>query len=66
MLQYLQRVHFTRLTQWFADSVCTCCFMGFFAFFLQLLGCRGPLADREPGHMFATPARICQVPNHAE
>lgn len=33
---------------------------------LQLLGCRGPLADREAGHLFATPARICHVPNHAE
>jgi hypothetical protein len=33
---------------------------------LQLLGCRGPLADREGGQFFATPARICQVPNHAE
>jgi hypothetical protein len=33
---------------------------------LQLLGCRGPLADREAGHLFATPARICHEPNHAE
>eukprot|EP00878_Enallax_costatus_P002447 GHUV01002625.1.p1 GENE.GHUV01002625.1~~GHUV01002625.1.p1 ORF type:complete len:240 (+),score=45.71 GHUV01002625.1:31-720(+) len=32
----------------------------------QLLGCRGPLADREAGHLFATPARDCQVPLHAE
>jgi large subunit ribosomal protein L10e len=32
----------------------------------QLLGCRGPLAEREASTIFATPARICQVPNHAE
>jgi len=32
----------------------------------QLLGCRGALAERDAGHIFATPARICQVPNHAE
>jgi len=30
----------------------------------QLLGCRGSLADREAGHIFPTPARICQVPVH--
>jgi hypothetical protein len=33
---------------------------------LQLLGCRGPLADREAGQIFATPARICNIPNHDE
>lgn len=27
----------------------------------QLLGCRGALAERDAGHIFATPARICQV-----
>eukprot|EP00775_Hariotina_reticulata_P006623 gene6623-6851_t len=32
----------------------------------QLLGCRGSLADREAGQLFATPARICHEPNHDE
>jgi large subunit ribosomal protein L10e len=32
----------------------------------QLLGCRGALAEREAGNIFATPARIHQIPNHAE
>jgi hypothetical protein len=36
------------------------------ASFLQLLGCRGALAEREAGNIFATPARIHQIPNHAE
>jgi len=36
------------------------------AVWLQLLGCRGSLAEREPGQMFHTAARICQVPQHAE
>ena len=33
---------------------------------LQLLGCRGSLAEREAGQIFATPARICQVPVHPD
>jgi hypothetical protein len=32
----------------------------------QLMGCRGALAERDPGTVFATPARICQIPNHPE
>jgi len=32
----------------------------------QLLGCRGALAEREAGNIFATPARIHKIPNHAE
>jgi large subunit ribosomal protein L10e len=32
----------------------------------QLLGCRGPLADRDAGQIFATAARICNIPNHDE
>lgn len=32
----------------------------------QLLGCRGSLADRSAGQIFATPARIHQIPNHAD
>ena len=32
----------------------------------QLLGCRGPLADREAAHIFPTAARVCQIPQHDE
>jgi hypothetical protein len=37
-----------------------------FVVVLQLLGCRGALAEREAGNIFATPARIHKIPNHAE
>ena len=46
---------------------CACCFPLLSLLLLhQLLGCRGSLADREAGHIFATPARICQVPVHSD
>jgi hypothetical protein len=32
----------------------------------QLVGCRGPLAERDASLIFATPARIHHIPNHAE
>lgn len=31
---------------------------------VKLLGCRGPLARRPAAHVFATPARLCHVPQH--
>jgi hypothetical protein len=31
-----------------------------------LVGCRGALAERDPSLIFATPARIHHIPNHAE
>ncbi len=31
-----------------------------------LLGAHGSLAARDPSHLFATPARRCQIPLHPE
>lgn len=32
----------------------------------QVLGNRGPLSAREPGQVFATPARDCKEPQHGD
>jgi hypothetical protein len=47
-------------------SIATAELLVFVCLHLQLLGCRGALAERDPAQIFATPARICQVPNHPD
>jgi hypothetical protein len=49
-------------------AVCRCCpaLPLLLLLCLQLLGCRGALAERDAGQVFHTPARICQVPVHGE